>query len=118
MTRTLLHFVNIYSLTNEAVLEDIGRRLAQLRLSRNQLQAEIAENAGVSVRTVQNAEAGRSCSLETFIRLLRALGELDGLAGWLRDEGPGPIELADRKGRERRRASPRPANHSGDGNDA
>jgi len=107
--------VNIHSLTNEAILEDLGRRLAQLRLARNLSQAEVARNAGVSVRTVQNAEAGHSCSLETFIRLLRALGELEGLASWLRDEGPGPIELADRKGRERRRASPRSGNRAGDG---
>jgi transcriptional regulator with XRE-family HTH domain len=96
---------DLYSRTNEAILEELGRRLARTRLNRNLPQAELAENAGVSLRTVQNAEAGQSCSLETFIRLLRALGELEGLAAWLPDRGPSPIDLADRQGKERRRAS-------------
>lgn len=96
---------DLYSRTNEAILEEIGRRLARARLNRNLPQAELAENAGVSLRTVQNAEAGQSSTLETFIRLLRALGELDGLAAWLPDRGPSPIDLADRQGKERQRAS-------------
>lgn len=100
---------DLYSRTNEAILEEVGRRLARARLNRNLRQAELAENAGVSLRTVQNAEAGQSCSLETFIRLLRALGELEGLAAWLPDRGPSPIDLADRQGKERKRASGRRA---------
>lgn len=105
MSRNILHMDDLYAKTNEAILEELGKRLARSRLNRNLRQAELAENSGVSLRTVQNAEAGRSCSLETFIRLLRALGELDGLAAWLPDRGPSPIDLADRQGKARRRAS-------------
>lgn len=93
--------------TNEAVLQELGRRLSRARLDRNLTQARLAEDAGLSLRTVQNVEAGEGSSLETWVRLLRALGELDRLETWLADEGPGPIELADRRGRRRRRASPR-----------
>ena len=92
--------------TNDAVLQELGRRLARARLARNLAQARLAEDAGLALRTVQNVEAGEGSSMETWIRLLRALGELDGLDTWLEDEGPGPIELADRRGRRRRRASP------------
>ena len=38
---------------------------------------------------------------------MRALGELEGLAAWLPDRGPSPIDLADRQGKERKRASGR-----------
>ena len=39
--------------TDEAVLSELGGRLAQVRLERNLTQAQLAEQAGVSKRTVE-----------------------------------------------------------------
>lgn len=50
--------------TDEAVLRELGRRLAQVRLGKNLTQAQLAAKAGVSKRTVERLEVGewrRSC---------------------------------------------------------
>lgn len=89
----------------EAILRLLGERLRQERLRDDISQRELAERAGVSERTVKNAEGGKGITLETFVELLRALGRLSDLDELLTDAGPSPIDLADRGGQERRRAS-------------
>jgi hypothetical protein len=42
--------------TDEAVLGELGRRLAQVRLGKNLTQAQLAAKAGVSKRTVERLE--------------------------------------------------------------
>lgn len=44
--------------TDEAVLGELGRRLAQVRLGKNLTQAQLAAKAGVSKRTVERLEVG------------------------------------------------------------
>src|SRR3989304_2190643 len=45
-------------LTDEAILREVGSRLAGARLARNLTQAALAEEAGVSKRTVERLAAG------------------------------------------------------------
>jgi len=45
-------------LTAESILEELGGRLASVRLGRNLTQAALAEEAGVSKRTVERLESG------------------------------------------------------------
>lgn len=45
-------------LTDEAVLGELGERLAALRLSRNLTQRQLAKQAGVARSLVQRIEAG------------------------------------------------------------
>ncbi len=42
----------------ERLLREIGKRMAGQRLERNMTQAQLAERAGVSRRTVERLEAG------------------------------------------------------------
>ena len=92
-------------LTDDAVISELGRRLAERRLSLNLSQSALAHEAGVSRSTVSRLEAGESTQLTNFVRLLRALGllaELDGIAP------PADSPLAALRTTEgRRRASPR-----------
>ena len=44
-------------LTPEAVLEELGRRLARRRLDLGMTQADAAEQAGLGKRTVERTEA-------------------------------------------------------------
>jgi putative transcriptional regulator len=45
-------------LTDEAVLRELGERLSAARVSRNLTQAHVAEEAGISKRTLERLEAG------------------------------------------------------------
>ena len=106
-------FMNFEAMSEQAVLEELGRRLQAQRLNANLSQAEVARKAGVSRRGLQNLESGRVCTLSLLIRVLRALGKLQQLEALIPETGPSPIQLAKLKGRERQRASGRrkPAAH-------
>ena len=66
-------------MTDAAVLDELGRRLARHRLERNWTQAELAAEAGIGQATVQRAERGESVQMTSMIKLLRTLGLLGGL---------------------------------------
>lgn len=93
-------------LPNTAIEGDLGRRLQAIRLGRNISQAQLAVEAGVARRTITRLESGGGVSLETFIRVLRALGLLDRLAELLPDTSVRPIEEVRGRGRKRQRARP------------
>ncbi|MFK4822783.1 helix-turn-helix domain-containing protein [Ochrobactrum quorumnocens] len=93
--------------TVEGILRDIGDRIAKIRLSRNLTQANIARETSTSVSSIKRLEAGENTSLDTFIRVLTALGLADHLAGFLPNPEVRPIERVKREGHERQRASGR-----------
>ncbi len=94
-------------LTDEAVLTEIGKRLARWRLERNLSQSEFAERAGLARRTVQRLEDGESVQLPSFIRVLRALGITETLDRLLPEPTPSPVERLQNDGRRRQRARSR-----------
>jgi transcriptional regulator with XRE-family HTH domain len=100
-------------LSDRAVLGLLGSRVQRERLNRNLTQEEIAERAGVATRTMRHLEAGRRTTVETLIRILRAMGKLDALDAFLPEPGFSPLELARLKGRERQRAAGRRRKVSG-----
>ncbi len=100
-------------LTDDAVLAELGSRIARRRLERNLSQAEFGEQAGVARRTVQRLEAGEAVQLPSFIRVLRVLGMLDALDRLVPEPVPSPMERLKLAGRERRRA--RAPRHRGPG---
>lgn len=97
-------------LTDQAVLEELGKRLAQARLDRNQTQEDLAKAAGLSKRTIERMEAGHSAQLSNLVRAMRALHLAQNFNVLLpAAEGPSPLEQLKHKGKERRRASaPKP----------
>jgi transcriptional regulator with XRE-family HTH domain len=99
-----MRFTNL--LTDEAVQVEIGHRIAAGRLARQLTQAQLAEAAGVSKRTVERLEDGASTQLCNLLRCLRALDMLAGLERLLPEALISPIELLKRRGRLRARARP------------
>ncbi len=91
-------------LADDAILAELGGRLVQRRLELQLTQAELAEQAGVSKRTIERVEAGATTQLSTFIRILRALELLDRLETLIPEVGPRPMDLLKLKGKERQRA--------------
>ncbi|HEX4438085.1 MAG TPA: helix-turn-helix transcriptional regulator [Solirubrobacteraceae bacterium] len=92
-------------LTDDAVLEELGRRLQQQRLARNLTQDQLADAAGVGRATLQRIERGRSAQATALVKVLRALGLLGGLDTLLPVAVESPIaELERQRRRGRRRA--------------
>jgi transcriptional regulator with XRE-family HTH domain len=65
--------------TARELLGILGERMRRLRLSRNLDQRTTAERAGVSEKALRALETGRGSSVETLLRVLKALEALQGL---------------------------------------
>ena len=96
--------MNFEAVSDKAVLEELARRVKVQRLNAGLAQADVALKAGVSRRALQNLEGGRGCTLALLIKVLRVIGKLNQLEGFLPEPGLSPIQLAKLKGRERQRA--------------
>lgn len=96
---------NLRTRTTPEILEELGRRLRRTRLRANLGQAALAKTAGLGERTLRKFEQGGDVQLSTLIDLLRALNRLEALEDFLPDPGISPMELLDRAGKQRRRAS-------------
>ena len=94
-------------LADETILTELGERFARCRLDRQLTQADVAEQAGISKRTVERIEAGASAQLSSIIRLLRVLDLLSGLEIMVPGKETSPMDLLKRKGKIRKRASSR-----------
>ena len=90
--------------TTEETLREIGQRLRRYRLQQNRTAFDVAREAGIGARTLERAEAGENPTLETVVRILRALGRLDALDAFLPPPLVSPIQLARMHGKERQRA--------------
>jgi putative transcriptional regulator len=91
--------------SDEAVLAELGSRLARTRLERNLSQQQLAHESGVSKATVERLEAGEPIKSTSLIRVLRSLGMLEALDRLLPEPLPSPVERLRLQGRQRRRAS-------------
>ncbi len=94
-------------LTDDAIISELGRRLERIRLDQNQTQAQLAENAGVSKRTVERLESGQSVQLSSFIRVCRELDLIKRLNSTIPEPIPSPINQIKLQGKMRRRATSR-----------
>jgi transcriptional regulator with XRE-family HTH domain len=92
-------------LADDAILAEIGARIAHRRLALQLTQAAVAEQAGVAKRTLERLEAGHSMQMSNLIRILRVLDGLAGLDRMLPEAVPSPMDLLKRKGKPRQRAS-------------
>lgn len=71
--------INFMVAPPSVVLKEIGERVAENRLQQNITQDDLAQKAGVAVRTLRRLEAGSGGSLETLVRLLQGLDQADSL---------------------------------------
>lgn len=64
---------------NLAIMKEIGERIKRSRLDMQLSQKELAERAGISVRTLSTIENNGDVRLEILIRVLRAMGLIENL---------------------------------------
>ena len=85
-------------LTIPELARELGERLRNCRLRRRLEQTELAERAGVSDRTVRGLEKGTGSSVDSLLRVMKALGILEGLDAMVPPEpSVDPLALLKRK---------------------
>jgi len=92
-------------LTDDVILHELGQRLAHTRLNRNITQAQLAQEAGVSKRTVERLEAGEvAIQFSGLVRVLRALNMLDRMEALIPEPTPSPMAMLKLREKTRHRA--------------
>jgi transcriptional regulator with XRE-family HTH domain len=76
-----------------AILGEIGSRLAAARLAQNLTQAALANEAGISKRTIERLESGEvEARLSGLVRVCRALDMVDRLEALVPSPTVSPVE--------------------------
>ena len=87
-------YMDVYTLTDDAIMRQIGSKLKELRIIKGMKQTELSQASGVSVFTISAVENGKSTSLLTIIQILRALENLDYLNQFFQQQEMSPIAYA------------------------
>jgi len=95
---------NWYSLSDQAILREIGAGVRRMRLAENLTQHDLAARAGVDRLTLGKLENGHPANLLTLIQLLRALGQLETLSDFEEQPVTSPLQAARLQGKTRQRA--------------
>ncbi len=94
--------------SDDAVLKEFGSRIAQYRLNQDKTQAALAQEAGVSSRTMTRVERGHSVQSSSLIRILRALKLVENLDRIIPEPLVSPVQQLIMQGKQRKRASSKP----------
>lgn len=94
---------NWYAMNDDRILKQIGTFVKFHRMELNRTQTMLAKDAGISRSTLSLLERGETVTVATLIRVLRVLGQLQIINGFIIPTQRSPILLAEaeRKGRKR-----------------
>ncbi len=96
--------MDLYSMTDQAIIAELGQRLRSLRLRKNVTQQQLATATALSLNVIKSLEAGRG-KLSSLVAVLRELGALQELDNCLPESAVSPLQLARMQGKQRQRAS-------------
>lgn len=101
-----LKVMDIYALTDKAILVQIGKKLKEARVAQNMSQKTLATASGMSMFSISQMENGHNTSLLSIIMVLRALNRFDVLEGLFQEPVLSPIAYSEylRKHKPRKRA--------------
>lgn len=99
------HKIDFSTASSELIIEALCKRINEIRLSRNISQEDLAKEAGVSRSTLTRLADGKPISLDSFVRVMQALGLTDHLSALLPDPSIRPVDRVRLDGNERQRAS-------------
>lgn len=95
------------------LMKDLGEALAAYRLSRNLRQDDVAAQAGISRNVVVRLEKGDGGTVDSLVRVLKALGLEDRISGLVPDARVSPLDPR-ASGDVRQRARPAADDDDGD----
>ena len=101
-------------LTEQEILEEIGKRLKKIRLQHNLTQKQMGEEVGLSVSTISLIEQGKSTTTESLLRILSRLNRIKDLESVFRVGENLELKLKFEKAKlktERKRASKKLNSH-------
>lgn len=98
-------YVDWVSMSDQALLEVIGRFIQHHRLNQNKSQAQLSESAEISRSTLSLLERGEKVNLNTLIKVLRVLDLLYIMDVFNVVKEISPLEYAKLKKNQRQRAS-------------
>ena len=99
----MVHYTKNLQRPIAMVLEEFGDRLEAYRISRNIKQADLAKQAGISRATLARLEAGQSGTIDSMLRLLRALDIEERLLAVVPDARRSPLDPRSDTGERRQR---------------
>ena len=97
-------FIEWHSMSDKALMEQIGTFVKHHRLQQNRTQEEVAHDAGISRSTLSLLERGETVTVMTLIQILRVLDLLYVLESFQVQEVISPIALAKAEKEKRQRA--------------
>lgn len=92
-------------MSDQAILSEMGLRISRYRLNKNMTQEQLANEAGVSIPTIQRTEKGSSIQLLKLLQILHALNLSDNVELFVPDIATSPLQQLFMKGKTRHRAS-------------
>lgn len=72
-----------YAMTDDAIAQELGQRLAKLRVNVNITQDELANAVGIDRGRISRLEHSGAAKLSTVIAVLRHLDQLNLIERWL-----------------------------------
>jgi transcriptional regulator with XRE-family HTH domain len=85
----------------EELVVDLGFRLRKIRLNKNHTQVALAAMAGVSLTAIRNIEGGKGSTVDTFVRVLKALDNARAIEFLAPTPTVSPIALLHRRDRKK-----------------
>jgi transcriptional regulator with XRE-family HTH domain len=102
---TDISYKNWNSMSDNAIVKQIGAFIKHQRMEQNKTQAILANAAGISRSTLSILERGETVTLATLIRVLRILDVLYILDAFVVHQTISPLLLAKIEKDKRKRAS-------------
>jgi len=96
--------MDFYSLTDKAIMKELGLRIKALRLRNNITQKELAAATLLSLNTIKSLESGAG-KLSSLIGVLRELNALENLDSFIPEALVSPLQMAKMQGKKRERAT-------------
>ena len=87
--------MDIYALTDNVILQQIGKKLKEERLAQNISQKTLSETSGLAQSSISLIEKGKNGSMLSIVMMLRALNRLDVLENLFAEKPISPVALSE-----------------------